>query len=342
MATIAITGASGKLGGATLSALLAHDLAPASSIVALTSSSPGSPTWTALAAKGVQVRHAAFEDPATFDAALRGVAKFFLVSTPHIALDFGDEDAVPDGKGREGHHRGAIDAAVRAGVPHIYYSSLAFAWDPAAKAPGRESKAGVMRAHLRTEAYLARLVKDGKLQRATCIREGLYNESWPLYLGYYSLEGEAGDERTEVPLAGDGPICWTAISDLGVGSALVLMAPSEEYGGKTFYLSTRPGAARTVAEVAKMVGEARGKEVKVKIVGREEYERYYVEKRGKEAPAVRWWSSTYAALEAGECKIDDPTLERLLESVGVKATTVEECIAATFKGKAGSRIHGLQ
>ncbi|KAI6088920.1 NAD(P)-binding protein [Hypoxylon rubiginosum] len=341
MATIAITGASGKLGGATLSALLAHDLVPASSIVALTSSSPGSPTWTTLAAKGVQVRHAAFEDPATFDEALRGVTKFFLVSTPHIELDFGDEDAVPDGKGREGHHRGAIDAAVRVGVEHIYYSSLAFAWDPSTKAPGSTSKAGVMRAHLRTEAYLKQLVQEGKLPHATFVREGLYNESWPLYLGYFDLSG-SDNERTEVPLAGDGPICWTAISDLGVGSALVLVAPSAEYSGKTFYLSTRPSGARSVADIAKLVGEARGKDVEVKVVGRAEHERYYVEERGKEGPAVKWWSSTYAALEAGECRIDDPTLEKLLESVGVKATSVEECIAATLKGKAGSRIHGLQ
>jgi hypothetical protein len=64
----------------------------------------------------------------------------------------------------------AIDAARRAGVKHIYYTSLAF---------GSPSKAGVMRAHLRTEAYLATL-SDLKV---TVIREGLYNESWPLYLG---------------------------------------------------------------------------------------------------------------------------------------------------------------
>ncbi|XXG97786.1 sporulation-specific protein 22 [Hypoxylon texense] len=347
--TIAITGASGKLGGATLSALLAHRLAPPTSIVALTSSSsPGSATWTALASQGVQVRHATFDAPESFDAALRGVDKFFLVSTPHIALDFGSDEEVPDGKGREGHHRGAIDAAVRAGVKHIYYSSLAFAWDPVAKAPGSTSKAGVMRAHLRTEAYLAQLVREGKLPHVTILREGLYNESWPLYLGYFDVGGADADadaDRTEVPLAADGPVSWTAIADLGVGSALVLTAASEAYGGKTFYLSNPASShARSLADIAKLVGEARGgKPLDVKIVGREAHERYYVAEREKEGPAVRWWVGTYAALAAGECAVEDPTLEGLLAEVGVKATPVEECIRATVtKGQAGSRIFGLQ
>ena len=50
-------------------------------------------------------------------------------------------------------------AAQKAGVEHIYYTSLAF---------GPESNAGVMRAHLRTEAFLKGL---GDI-KFTIIREG--------------------------------------------------------------------------------------------------------------------------------------------------------------------------
>lgn len=46
--------ASGKLGGATLSALLSHKLVEPSSIVAITSSSAGSAKWEGLAALGVE------------------------------------------------------------------------------------------------------------------------------------------------------------------------------------------------------------------------------------------------------------------------------------------------
>ncbi|KAK6955430.1 hypothetical protein Daesc_003068 [Daldinia eschscholtzii] len=342
MPTVAIAGASGKLGGATLSALLAHSLVPASSVVALTSSQPGSSTFNSLAARapGVQVRHASFEDGASFERALKGVERFFLVSTPHVKLDYdrrvGDGEhgegweEVPDGEGREKHHRVAIDAAARAGVGRIYYSSLAFGFDPAAKAGKSSSKAGVMRAHLRTEAYLADQRSSGKFDSVTIIREGLYAESWPLYLGYFSPRG-SDDERTEVLLAGDGKISWTAIPDLGVANAAVLAAPDGEFDDRTFYLSVRPGAAKSVAEIAALVGAARGKEVKVKIVGRPEAERYYVKEKGLDAAAVRWWTSTYEALEEGECEIDDGMFEKMLERVGVKPQKVEEVIEKMVK-----------
>ncbi|KAI0381574.1 NAD(P)-binding protein [Hypomontagnella monticulosa] len=335
MAKIAITGASGKLGNATLTALLTHNLIPASSIIALTSSQPGSSTWISLAAKhpDLEVRHASFEDPPSFEQALRGVTKLFLVSTPHIALDFDRQDgdgkwtAVPDGLGREAHHRVALDAAVHAGVAHVYYSSLAFGWDGARAS--HSSSAGVMRAHLRTEAYLSQLLHEERFRSVTAVREGLYAESWPLYLGYFSPSG--GDDRTEVLLPGDGKVCWTAIKDLGLANALLLVRREEEGVGMTVYLSTRPENAKTVGEIAALVGEARGKEVKVKIVGRDEHEEFYVQKRGKERPAVRWWASTYEALEQGECLVNDPTLEKLLEGVGVKPTSVDEVIAKMIK-----------
>ncbi|KAK6077954.1 NmrA-like family protein [Seiridium cupressi] len=310
---LAIIGASGKLGGATLSALLSYTLAEPSSIVGITSSQPGSETWSSLESKGVNVRHGTFDDGSTLRTALQGCTKLFLVSTPRIAMDFND---APEGQGREKHHKVAIDAARNAGVNHIYYSSLGF---------GNPSKAGVMRAHIRTEAYLASL-KDTKV---TVIREGLYNESWPLYLGYYD---QKHDERGTVPLAGDGKISWTAIEDLGLGNALVLTAPSEEYDGKTFYLSNPPETAKTMKEVAELVAKARGKEVKVEIVDRKGHEDFYIQKKKMDAPAVRWWSSTYEVLEDGECLIDDPTLSNLLQSKGKKAKSMEETVEAMIRG----------
>ncbi|KAK7979748.1 hypothetical protein PG989_012205 [Apiospora arundinis] len=289
--SIAIIGATGKLGGATLSALLSHKLAAPSSIVALTSSAPGS------------------------DKPWGGVDRFFLVSTPRIELDYND---APPGEGREKHHKTAIDAAVRAGVRHVYYSSLAF---------GNPSKSGVMRAHVRTEAYLKSLRDGGKVE-VTVLREGLYNESWPLYLGYFF--DVQNDERGTVKLGGDGKICWTAIADLGVANALVLTQPGGEWAGRTVYLSTAPAGARDMNEIAAMVSESRtGKEkveVEVEIVGRKEHERHYVEDRGMDRPGVEWWATTYDALEDGECLIDDPTLGRLLDSVGMKAVPIEETV----------------
>lgn len=305
---LAIIGASGKLGGATLSALLAYKLAEPSSIVAITSSQRDSQKWKELADKGVIVRHGDFNDVSSLETALEGVERLFLVSTPRIEMDFND---APEGSGREKHHYVAIDAARKAGVQHIFYSSLAFQ---------NPSKSGVMRAHVRTEAYLASL-NDVKV---TVIREGLYNESWPLYLGYYDLAAAEGLVR----LAGDGKICWTAIEDLGLGSALVLTDPSDNWSGKTFYLSTPPDTAKTLKEIASIVSEKQGSTVTVNIVGREEHNRHYIEDKKRDGPAVEWWSSTYNALEDGECLIDDPTLLQLLRQQGKEPVPMEDTVAA--------------
>ncbi|KAH0292356.1 NAD(P)-binding protein [Aureobasidium namibiae CBS 147.97] len=303
---LAIIGASGKLGGATLKALLDHNLLPKSQIVCCTSSEPGSNTWTSLEKKGVQVRHASFDDKASIEKALAGCDKFFLVSTPKIEMDYND---APLGQGREKHHFTAIDAAQAAGVKHIYYSSLAF------QSP---SKSRVMQAHIRTEAYLADLQNIDY----TLLREGLYNESWPLYASYYHLND---DQRSEVPIGGDSPISWTAISDLGLASALVIVAPSSEYAAKTFYLSATQGA-RTIKEVLEKVSAVKSKKVTTKIVSREELESYYVRDIKLSEPAAQWWAASYDALRDQECLINDPTLEKLLASKGRKPIPVEETI----------------
>ncbi|KAM5341436.1 hypothetical protein ACJ41O_014467 [Fusarium nematophilum] len=98
---LAILGASGNVGIATLDALLEYKLAAADTIVALTSSQPGSEKWKGLEAKGVRVRHASFKESASLEAALEGLAKLFLISSPNVEMDFND---APEGQGREKSH----------------------------------------------------------------------------------------------------------------------------------------------------------------------------------------------------------------------------------------------
>lgn len=223
-------------------------------------------------------------------------------------MDYND---APLWQGREKHHRAAIDAAIEAGVKHVYYTSLGFA---------NPSKAGVMRAHIRTEQYLHDLEKDGNL-KATIIREGLYNESWPLYFGYYF--GLKDETRKEIVVAGDGPVSWTSIPDMAFGTAKVLAAPSAEWSSKTFYLSQKKTS--TLQDIAKIVSNVKGEAIELKAVIRKEYEDFYTE-RGTERASVEWWSSSYDALKEGECAIDDPTLETILKEAGKSPKPLEETI----------------
>ncbi|KAF3008594.1 hypothetical protein E8E13_007649 [Curvularia kusanoi] len=311
--TIALTSATGKLGGAVLKAILDNKLIDPKELIVCTSSDTKDARFDTLRTQNITLRQANFDDAASLTQAYAGCDKLFLVSTPRIEMDYNN---APLWQGREKHHRAAIDAALEAGVNHIYYTSLGFA---------NPSKAGVMRAHIRTEAYLHDLEKEGKV-RVTIIREGLYNESWPLYFGYYF--GLKDETRTEVVVAGDGPVSWTSIADMAFGTAKVLAAPSEEWSGKTFYLSQKQ--TRTLQDIAGIVSRVKGQEIRLKVVSRKEYEDYYAEKRTDRA-SVEWWSSSYDALKDGECAIEDPTLERLLGEAGRSPEPLEKTVEEMLK-----------
>jgi hypothetical protein len=123
------------------------------------------------------------------------------------------------------------------------------------------------------------------------------------------------DDRKEIIVAGDGPISWTSLVDLGLGTALVLAESSAGYEGKAFYLSAAETC--TLKGIARTVSEVRGTETKLKVVSREEYCRFYVEEMGRDAAEVERWSSTYESLANGDCTIEDGILSELLAGRGV-------------------------
>lgn len=306
---LATVGASGKLGFATLNAVLDHNLLPGNQIVCTTSSSSGTRKLNRLSHHGIHIRSAEWDDKDSFVKAFQGCTKLFLISSARIQKDFND---APPGKGREADHFIALEAAKEVGIEHVYYTSLAF---------GNPSKSRVMKAHERTEEWLSGQ-KDFKY---TLIREGLYNESWPLYLGHYDFPG---DDRMAIPVGGDSKISWTSIADLGLATALILTSTSRDWNGKMCYLSQKQTA--TLKDIAKMVSKARGKEVTLEIVEREDHEKYYVKERKMDEAYVKWWAKTYDALRDNECSISDSTLEDLLGTKGVKPKPIEETIAEMF------------
>lgn len=307
---LAIVGASGKLGYATLSALLSQHLINPEEVVCTSSSDSGTAKLQNLNEQGFQIRRADWDsDPSTWEKAFEGCDRLFLISSSRIDKDFGD---APPGKGRESDHFKALEVAKSVGIKHIYYTSLAFA---------NPSKSGVMKAHERTEAWL-----QNSGMKYTIIREGLYNESWPLYFGHYDVPN---DERSEVPVAGDSKISWTSIPELGLANAVILSSPSEEWAGKAFYLSQKP--AHTLEEVAAMVSKVKGKDVKLKVITREEHEKYYIQERGMPEGMIKWWSKTYDALRDNECEISDPTFERILARRGLKPKPMEETVSEMLK-----------
>jgi uncharacterized protein YbjT (DUF2867 family) len=228
-------------------------------------------------------------------------------------MDYND---APAWQGREKHHRAAIDAALEAGIEHIYYTSLAFA---------NPSKSAVMRCHSLTEDYLHDLENEGRI-KITIIREGLYNEGWPLAFGYYFDMKD--DTRREIVVAGDGPMSWASVADLTFGTAKVLAAPSEHFIGKTLTMSSK--RTSTLKQIADIVSKVKGQELQLEFVSRKEFVDHYAD-RGVPKEGVEWWVGAYEAMEDGECVNDDPTLEDFLKEAGRRPQSLEATIQEMMK-----------
>jgi NAD(P)H dehydrogenase (quinone) len=109
--TLLVTGAAGQLGQRVIARLMdANSVAPGQ-IVAATRHPE---KLERLAALGVQVRRADFEDPASLAAAFAGVNRMLLIST----------DAIDRPGRRLAQHKAAIEAARKAGVKHMAYTSM--------------------------------------------------------------------------------------------------------------------------------------------------------------------------------------------------------------------------
>ena len=108
---ILVSGGSGKLAGLVIEELVALGVPPQQ--IVTTTRTPD--RLAHLAERGIEVRQADFKQPETLDEAFAGVARALLISTvpdlPFVNLN------------RFHQHKAAIDAAIRSGVGHVFYTS---------------------------------------------------------------------------------------------------------------------------------------------------------------------------------------------------------------------------
>ena len=124
---IAVTGATGHLGRLVIAALLKK--VPPSGIIAAVRNVEKAKD---IAALGVHVRSADYNQPQTWDSALRGADKVLLISSSEIGQ-------------RSRQHRSVIDAAKQAGVKLLAYTSVLRA---------DTSQLGLAVEHRETESYI--------------------------------------------------------------------------------------------------------------------------------------------------------------------------------------------
>lgn len=231
----AVTGASGQLGRLVLKHLFT--LVPAQQIIATTRTPHD---LADLAASGVDVRQADFDDPNGLPAAFAGATRLLLISTPMQ---------------RVAQHIAAIDAAVSAGVAHIVYTSGINA------AP--ESSAIVQQVHGATEAALA-----ASHLTWTALRNCYYAEFLPRFIGLL----QDGDLVHLPP--GVAKVAWVTREDCARTAAFVLAGKADLAGPHDV---TGPEAV-SLAEVIERWSRATGSAVASDIMPEEQLRAFVLAK----------------------------------------------------------------
>lgn len=216
---IAITAATGHLGRLVIAELLKK--VPAQDLVAVVRDPSKA---TALAASGVRVLQADYNDRAALEAAFEGVERVLLISSN----DLGN---------RAVQHGNVIAAAKSAGVRLLAYTSVLH---------GDRSRLELAKEHVETEQFLA-----GSGVPFTILRNGWYTENYtasiPAALAHGVLAGSAGAGR----------ISSASRQDYAEAAAVVLTGPIE--AGRIHELAG--DESYTLADLAAEISRQAGKSV---------------------------------------------------------------------------------
>jgi NAD(P)H dehydrogenase (quinone) len=268
---IIVTGATGKLGRRIVERLL--DRVPAHRVGV----SVRDPRMAqGLTDRGVRVRQGSFDDPASLVHSFEGAEQLLLVS-----LDRTGEECVTG-------HRTAIDAALKARVGRILYTSQTGA--------ARDSRFQACRDHARTED----LLRSTGLPW-TALRNGFYAASAMLFL-------ETARHTGDIALPADGPVAWTGHDDLAEAAAAIL-ADEGCYEGPTPPL-TGP-AALDFDAVAEIAAQVTGRSFTRTVAAADDF-REQALAHGAPAPIADLMLSIFAAARNGEFAAVDSTLAELI------------------------------
>jgi NAD(P)H dehydrogenase (quinone) len=223
--TIFVTGAAGQLGRLVIKHLLARGVETGRIIAG--SRSPDK--LADLAARGIEVRRADFDDPAGLTDAFKGAGTVLIISTD--ALDGADT--------RRKQHRHAVEAAVAADAGRIAYTSL----------PNPDSSLlSFAPDHLETE----RAIKQTGLPYAI-FRNGWYQENLHMALPGALASG------TWHSAARGGRTSYVAREDIAEAIAAALATPDS--GRSTYTLTGAEALNRD--EIAELARRATGKALAV-------------------------------------------------------------------------------
>lgn len=246
---IAVTGATGQLGRIVVEKL--KEKGEANNVVALVRSPDKAGDL------GVDVREADYGKPETFESALAGIDRLLLISSNEL------------GK-RVEQHTNVIEAAKKAGVKHIIYTSLLRA-DTSTLILAPE--------HLATEEA----IRDSGIP-FTILRNGWYTEN------YQASAAGAVANGTLLGSAGDGKVSSASREDYAEAAAVVITGSGHE--GKIYELAG--DTPYTLSDLASELSKQAGKDIPYKELPEAEYAAVL---KANGLPEV--WANAYASFDVG-------------------------------------------
>ncbi len=218
---ILVAGATGKLGSAVVSQLLKNTTPD--NIVAFARDENKA---NHLKEKGIEVRMGNYDDISSLDQGMKGIEKILLISG--------------NGPTRLQQHKNVIDAAKKAGVKHIIFTSIALKdMNTAALKP-------LMGDLYQAEGY----IKESGLTY-TVLRNSLYTGATPLFSGAKVIE-------TGILLpTGNGKVPFALRREMGEAAANVILQNGHE--NKTYQITA--GDLYSYGDVAKELSSLSGRTV---------------------------------------------------------------------------------
>jgi len=281
---IAVTGATGHLGRLVIDAMLKR--VPASSIVAVVRNLEKAKD---IAALGVHVRRADYNEPSAWDHALKGVDKALLISSSEVGQ-------------RIKQHRTVIDAAKQAGVKLLAYTSILRA---------DTSLLGLAAEHKETEA----MIRASGIP-FTLLRNSWYNENYtagiPNALALGAVYG----------CAGNGRIAAAARVDYAEAAAVALTV--ENQADRVYELAG--DTAFTLTELATEISRQSGKKIGYVNMTEAEYRNVLV-KAGVPEVVAALYADSSTGISKGALFDDGHQLSKLINRPTTSlATTVAAAI----------------
>jgi NAD(P)H dehydrogenase (quinone) len=282
---IAVTGATGHLGRLVIAALLKK--VPASGIVAAVRNREKAGD---LAALGVHVRFADYNQPSTWDDALKGADNVLLISSSEVGQ-------------RAKQHRSVIDAARRAGVKLLAYTSVLRA---------DSSTLGLAVEHKETEA----LIRASGIP-FTLLRNSWYTENYTAGISGALAQGAV------YGCAGAGRVASAARVDYAEAAAYVLTAESQ--AGRVYELAG--DTAYTLAELAAEISRQSGRNIGYVNLPEAEFKNVLV-KAGLPEVVAALLSDSDTGISKGALFDDGHQLSKI---IGRSTTSLATAVAAAMK-----------